>query len=339
MKLPPFVHGFLTRHGKPIFYLRRKGFRKVRLPGLPWSAQFMKSYEAALAGQPAIEPGRGKISPGSMRALAISYFASPAFTLLAPTTRGNYRRAIERFCAQHGERVVNEMQRQHVIKLLAALADRPQAANQLRMMLRLLMAHAVEIGMRADDPTRDIKRVRGKSHSHHPWTETEIAQFESRWPIGTRERLAMALLLYTGQRSGDVRRMGEQHVEAGSIRVRQEKTRNELLVPIHPDLQAVLAGTVRGHLIFIINDRGTPYGAGGFGDWFKLACRRARLDHCNAHGLRHVAARRLADAGCTTHEIASITGHRSLTEVARYAAAADQKRLAVMAMSKVKRRT
>jgi integrase len=129
------------------------------------------------------------------------------------------------------------------------------------------------------------------------------------------------------------------HSRWGTIRVRQEKTKNELTIPIHDDLRAVLAGTPRGHLIFIINDRGTPYTAGGFGGWFKLACRRAGLDHCNAHGLRHAAARRLADAGCSTHEIASVTGHRSLAEVARYAAAADQKRLAAKAMAKVKRRT
>jgi integrase len=335
MKLPRFVHGYVSRHGRPTYYLRRRGYRKVRLPGLPWSSQFMEAYEAALAGQPAIEPGRGKIRLGTMRALTLSYFASPAFTRLAKTTRQNYRRAIERFSTQHGDRMVADLERRHVLKLLGALADRPQAANQLRMLLRLLMAHAVEIEMRSDDPTRDIKRVRGARISHHPWTEAEIARFESHWPVGTRERLAMALLLYTGQRSGDVRLMGEQHIEDGGIRVRQQKTGNELLIPIHPELRQVLTAA-RGHLCFIINNNGSPYSAGGFGDWFKQACRSAGLGHCSAHGLRHAAARRLADAGCSPHEIASITGHRSLAEVVRYTAAADQKRLAAAAMSKVK---
>ena len=135
MKLPRFVHGYVNRHGKPTYYLRRRGYRKVRLPGLPWSGPFMEAYEAALAGQPATEAGRNKTRPGTMRALALSYFASPAFTRLALTTRQNYRRAIERFCAEHGERMVADLERRHVPKLLAVLADRPQAANQLRMLL------------------------------------------------------------------------------------------------------------------------------------------------------------------------------------------------------------
>jgi len=55
-----------------------------------------------------------------------------------------------------------------------------------------------------------------------------------------------------------------------------------------------------------------------------------------AHGLRKAAARRLAEAGCSTHEIAAITGHASLKEVARYTEAADRKRLAQSAMAKVR---
>jgi hypothetical protein len=136
MKLPKFVHGYINRHGKPTYYLRRRGYMKVRLPGLPWSPEFTVAYQEALAGQPPVAPGRGKIRPGTMRALALSYFSSPAFTRLAAITRANYRRAIERFCTQHGERRVADLERRHVIKLIADLAERPQAANQLRMLLR-----------------------------------------------------------------------------------------------------------------------------------------------------------------------------------------------------------
>ena len=104
----------------------------------------------------------------------------------------------------------------------------------------------------------------------------------------------------------------------------------------HPELRPILAAA-SGHLCFITNNNGAPYTSGSFAMWFKKACRAAGLNHCSAHGLRHAAARRLADAGATPHEIAAITGHRSLAEVARYTAAADQKRLAAAAMSKVKK--
>jgi hypothetical protein len=52
MRRPPkYVHGFIDRHGKPRVYFRRAGFKKVPLPGLPWSSQFMEAYEQAVAGQ------------------------------------------------------------------------------------------------------------------------------------------------------------------------------------------------------------------------------------------------------------------------------------------------
>jgi integrase len=336
VKLPKFVHAYVDRHGRPRHYLRRKGFETLVLPGLPWSPTFMAAYEEALAGQPPVQPGRSRAKPGTMDALALSYMISPAFKGLADNSRLNYRNAVERFCLQHGSKLAAELQRQHVVRLMSALADRPQAANQLRKVLRALMQHAVDIGMRSDDPTRDVKPLKTKSAGNHPWTEGEITQFEAVHRIGTRERLALGLLLYTGQRSGDVRRMGSQHVKDDALRVRQEKTGVELAIPIHSKLREILDATPSGHLTFIVTYTGSPFKAGSFSMWFKKACRRAGLAHCCAHGLRHAAARRLVDAGATPHEVASITGHRNLSEVSRYTRSADQKKLAIAAMSKVK---
>ena len=62
----------------------------------------------------------------------------------------------------------------------------------------------------------------------------------------------------------------------------------------------------------------------------------AELSHCCPHGLRKAAARRLAEAGCSTHQIRAITGHATLKEVERYTKAADQKRLAEQAIEKLK---
>src|SRR5262249_58969093 len=81
---------------------------------------------------------------------------------------------------------------------------------------------------------------------------------------------------------------------------------------------------------------GKPFSAAGCGNWFREQCDMANLRHCSGHGLRKAAARRLAEAGCTEHEIAAITGHASLREVARYTKAVDEKKLATAAMDKVK---
>jgi integrase len=336
MRRPPqYVNGFIDRYGKARWYFRRAGFKKVALPGLPWSPEFMTAYEQALAGQPA-PIGAERTIPGTLRALAVSYFASSAFRTTRPSTQYTYRNIIDRLCAEHGDKRVALLQREHVIKLLAARAHTPGTANALRRSLRALMQHAVEIGMRADDPTRDVRKVpTAKGDGYHSWTEGEIEQFERHHPVGSRARLAFALLLYTGQRRSDVVRMGRQHLSDNAICVRQVKTGREVWVPVHEALAPILA-TAATNLTFLLTDQGKPYTAAGFGNWFRDQCRAAGLHGCSAHGLRKAAARRLAEAGCSTHEIAAITGHASLKEVARYTEAVDRRRLAQSAMAKVR---
>jgi integrase len=339
MRRPPkFVQGFLDRHGRPRFYFRRPGFKRVPLPGLPWSPEFMAAYEEALAGQ-FVQVGSSHVKLGTMRALAISYYNSLGFRSLKPSSQAIYRRIIDRFCREHGDKRVATLQREHIVKLMAARAEKPGSANGLHKVLRAMMQHAVETGLRADDPTRNVKVIRVKSDGYHSWTESEIGQFEARHIIGSRARLAFALLLYTGQRRSDVVRMGRQHIRDGALQVRQLKTGAELSIPVHPELDAIIAETPTNHLTFLTTQFGQPFTAAGFGNWFREQCDLADLPDCSAHGLRKAAARRLAEAGCTAHEISAITGHASLRELARYTKAVDQKKLAAAAMEKAKART
>jgi integrase len=338
LKLPRFVHGFVDRHGKPRFYFRRPGFDSKPLRGLPYSAEFMGDYEAALAGQP-LPIGANRARPGTMWALALSYFASPEFRTLRPSTQRAYRGIIERLCKDHGDKRAADLRREHVVRLMTARAEQPGAANGLRMALRVMMKHAIEIGVRADDPTREVRAIRVRTGGHHSWTDDEIAQFERHHPIGSRAQLALALLLYTGQRRGDVIRMGAQHIRNGALHVKQEKTGVELIIPVHPTLEAVIAAAPRDHLTFVTTRLGGPFQGSAFSRWFRSECDKAGLPHCSAHGLRKAAARRLAEAGCTAYEIGAITGHASLTELVRYTRAADQRRLAEAAMTKTRTST
>ena len=92
----------------------------------------------------------------------------------------------------------------------------------------------------------------------------------------------------------------------------------------------------RDHLTFLTTKLGSPFTAAGFTNWFRKACNEAGLQKgISAHGLRKAAARRLAEAGCSMLEIASITGHASLSEIQRYTKSADQKRLARKAIEAV----
>jgi len=338
LKLPRYVHGFIDRHGRPRYYFRRAGFETKPLRGLPYSPEFMRDYESAMADQPA-PVGAGKVRPGTMTALALSYFASPQFCTLRPSTQRRYRNTIERLCGDHGDRRAADLRREHIVRLMARLVDKPEAANGLRKVLRAMMKHAVDIGLRADDPTRDVKAIRIKTTGHHSWTDAEIERFERHHPVGSRARLALALLIYTGQRRGDVIRMGAQHVRNGVLTVKQEKTGIELAIPLHPELATVIAATHSGHMTFLTTKHGGPFAATAFSHWFRDRCDEAGLPHCSAHGLRKAAARRLAEAGCTAHEIGAITGHASLAELVRYTRAADQRRLAQAAMTKTRTST
>jgi len=298
----------------------------------------MEAYQAALAGQP-LQVGSGRVKPGTIRALAVSYFNSIEFRSLRPSSQAIYRNIVERFCVEHGDKRVALLQREHILKLMAVRAEKPWAANALRKMLRAMIKHAIEIGLRADDPTHGVRAIRIKSDGHHSWTDAEISEFEKRHSVGSRARLALALLLYTGQRRSDVIRMGPQHIRDGFLHVRQQKTGIELSIPVHTALAAIIAETPTDHLTFLATQYGGPFSETGFGHWFREECDKAALHHCSAHGLRKAAARRLAEAGCTAHEIAAITGHASLREIVRYTKAADQQKLAAAAMEKAETRT
>jgi integrase len=119
------------------------------------------------------------------------------------------------------------------------------------------------------------------------------------------------------------------------LHVRQQKTGAALALPVHPDLRAVLDAVPADRLTFLQTLRGQPFTAHAFSDWFGKACDAAGLSSaCTFHGLRKAACRRLAEAGCTVHEIKAISGHASLHEVERYTRAADQLKLARAAMAR-----
>ena len=100
-------------------------------------------------------------------------------------------------------------------------------------------------------------------------------------------------------------------------------------MPLHPELQAAIEAAPIDNMTFLTARGGGPLTVDGFSGWFKRMCREAGLPaRAAAHGLRKAACRRLAELGCSASVIASISGHSTLKEVARYTAAADQAKLA-----------
>jgi integrase len=129
--------------------------------------------------------------------------------------------------------------------------------------------------------------------------------------------------------------MGRQHVRDGKINVAQQKTKARLWIPLDPRLLAIIEATPSEHLTFIVSDHGKPFAsAQSFGYRIRTWAREAGLTECPLHGLRKACCRRLAEAGCTVHQIAAISGHKSIAEVERYTRAVDQSRLAEQAIAR-----
>jgi integrase len=88
-------------------------------------------------------------------------------------------------------------------------------------------------------------------------------------------------------------------------------------------------------MVFLLTSQGRAFTANGFGNFFRDAVESAGLRGLSAHGLRKAACRRLAEAGCSAHEIMSISGHVSLREVQRYTMAANREQMARSAFQKL----
>ena len=330
-----YVHAFRDRHGRVRYYFRRHGLR-VPLPGLPGSTKFNDAYAQALDEAPApVAIGASRTIPGSVNAMIVGYLGSAAFHHLAPSSQVQYRQIFENMRREHGDKSIAKLERRHVVTMLDAKAATPIGARDFLRCLRLLIAYAIGIGIRADDPTMGLRVKLPKSDGYRTWDEDAIAVFEAAYPLGTKPRLALALLLGTAARCSDVVRLGRGNVRGGTLQMTQQKTGVGLTIPITAALaEAINAAAPSEAMVFLVNELGRAFTAKGFGKWFTGQCQRIGLTGLSPHGLRKAACRRLAEAGCSANEIAAISGHASLREVERYTRAADQARMARNAVAR-----
>lgn len=335
--LPRGVTEFQDRHGKWHLRYRGKGqpthYFKTR-PGQEGWAEELAQARAGKPDAPAIRSS-ARTKPGSISALIAVYYGTPEFTGLAASSQKTYRNMLERFREMHGEKQVATLTRAHIKAIIGAMHETPAAANNLLDRLRVLMKLAMDDDWRKDDPTYRVRGFKLTGDGFHTWSEDDIEKFNKAHPPGTSARLAMTLMLYTGQRRSDMVKMGWQHIEGERIRVRQIKTDAMLSIGLHPVLAAELALATKSDLTILLTQFGKPFTANGFGNRMRKWCNTAELPDCTSHGLRKAAARRLAEAGCSNKEIMAITGHQTDKEVTRYTKAADQIKLADRAMKAI----
>jgi integrase len=331
---PKYTHGFIDHDGKARFYLRVPGRKKqIPLPGLPWSPEFMEARETALNnGSAPIQIGASRTKTGTVNAAIIGYYQSPIFKQgLAASTQTSRRAILERFREAHGDKPIKLMHR----KALQLILNKKSAAaaKNWRKALRGLIDYSISIDMIESDPLLGLKLAKVKSTPHRRWTPADIGQYEKRHNPGTKARLALELILSSGQARCDVVRMGRQFVRDETLSMSRQKTGVPFDIPILPSLREELDRQPRSerHLTFLVTEQGKAFTAAGFGNWFRERCDEAGLPLCAAHGLRSAAATRLADHGATAHQLMSWFGWRTLSEAERYTKEADRKRLSAEA--------
>lgn len=338
----------VDRHGKVRFYFRKGGKGpRIALPA-PDAPDFAEKYAAAMAGTPKPKrpPAPSTIRPkaGTLRWLCTEFWKSAEFSQLEPSTQLDRRRVAEACLrepiAPGKPEVFADFPLDELTpKAFRVLRDRklkyPNAANTRLKVFRAVFKWGLEAepDIVKSNPARDVSYLKVKGDGYHSWTVEEVEQFEARHPIGTRARLALALLLYTGQRRSDIIRFGEPMVRNEWLHFRQWKNRNknpvDLSLPIIPELREAIRKTnLVGTETWLVTEHGVPYSMAGFGNRFRDWCNQAGLHHCSAHGLRKATAARLAELGCSDRHIMAITGHKTAAEVDRYTRGARQRKMA-----------
>ncbi|MAF30465.1 MAG: integrase [Croceicoccus sp.] len=331
----PYVSSFNDRHGKRRYRFRRKGYPPAYFHSPFGTKEFEREYAAFLeAEKPSV--GAGRIRPGSVSDVIVRYYSDTAFQDLKPATQNVYRGVLERFRKTFGDDPIARFDAGHIQSLMNKWRHKPHAAARLRKLLAQLfiVARRERIVPGTFDPVKDTRPPKAEGDGYHRWSEEELAQFEAKHPLGTKPRLAFALLLYGAQRSADVRFLTHKAIADDRIRLKQSKTSNSVDVPVVAPLREALDAGPLGDVFLMENKDGATFTAKGFYNMVKRACIKADLPHCSAHGLRKAAARRLVDCGCTDEEGMAITGHKTVREFRRYAGDSGNAARADSAMAK-----
>lgn len=334
-----YVRRDRDRHGNERIYLRVPGQKQVRLRKQPGSPEFLAEYQAALDAQSGADHP-GIVIDGSLRWLCRAYYRTPEFRALDPGTQSVRRAHLESICGSktdkgvpRGDLPYRGIKQQNVRKIRDTWAkDGPEAANGRVKALRCLFTWAVDARHADHNPGRDVPKIKGNPEGFHTWTVEEVRQYEARHPIGTKARLALALLLFTGTRRSDVVTLGRQMARDGWLRWTEikgrDRQRKERALPILPELQAVIDASPTGDLNYLETAFKKPFTAAGFGNKMREWCDQAGLPHCAAHGLRKAGATIAAERGATEHQLMAIFGWASPKQAAVYTKKANRRKLA-----------
>jgi integrase len=331
---PPHLHRQVTQHGKTVWYVRVGKGPRIRIRSAFGSPEFDSEYQAAIGGLPARQDARERGTSASTMAWLIErYRETSAWTGLSLATRRQRENIFEHVLKSAGREPFGKITTASIMAGRDRRQDTPDQARHFLDAMRGLFRWAMKAKLVASDPTAGVDNPpRPKTEGFAVWSDDDIAAYEKRWPIGTRQRVWLDVLVYTGLRRGDAVRFGRQHIRNGVGTIKTEKTDTVVTLPILPVLSNTLEAGLCGDLTFIAGENRQPLTKESFGNLFRKACRAAGLQSRSAHGLRKAAATRAANAGATVAQLEAIFGWNGGTMASLYTRAADRRRLSLDAM-------
>lgn len=325
-RLPHLLHE-RTNRGRWVWYFRVGKGARIRLPDEYGSPAFIAAYHAALAGEP-LAQAKGKPGKGTVAWLIDRYRESSAWTALSKATRYQRDRIFSQIIDKAGGEPFSGVTAKTIRNGREARKETPFMANNYLRAVKGLFTWAVEAEYIIENPASGVQELAVKTKGHEPWTVADVRRYEERWPLGTRERVWLHVLAYTGLRLGDACAVGWQHVRDGYVSMRAEKTGQMIEFPLLPPLLETLKAGPTSDLAFIANAHGRPFVKESFGNAFRDACRAAGITGKSAHGLRKMLASLAAEIGASEELLQAWFGWQSNRMSAIYTRAASKRAMA-----------
>jgi integrase len=275
------------------------------LRGEPGTPEFVASYNEAAA--------RKAVSPqGILFSILQGYQASEDFLKLAARSRSDYVGKIKLIEKAFGDLPLAALADNRTRGIFKAWRERLATSSRRQAdyawsVLARVLSWGMDRGLVAANPCARGGRLYRGSRAEKIWTAADEAAFLERAPAHLH--LPLLLALWTGQRQGDLLRLPWSAYDGRLIRLRQSKGGARIVIPVGAPLKAALDAAVKRSTIMLTTAEGKPWTPDGFRASWRKACKRAGVVGVTFHDLRGTAVTRLAVAGCTEAEIATITGH------------------------------
>lgn len=323
------------RRGRVRYRFEKPGHPRKWLTAEPGTPEFLAEYRECLTGEikkPKAEPPARKV--GTFAWLAYQYSRSAEWAALADSTRKQRASFYDRIIRQVPDVIAADLDRATVRRLRDARQKTPGAARNMMKALSALYRWGVEAELVPVNPVEGVKRPAQSREGFRPWSVDDVNRFREKYGEGTREHLAMCLLLFTACRRADLVTLGVRNVRDGWICWQQGKTGETVEVPILPPLADAIRLAGAGP-VFLRTEYGEPFSVAGFGNWWRDRVRASGIDAAPSHGLRKAAGGLLAEFGCTEHEIMAVLGHSDPGTARIYTKSASRRMMAQSAMKKM----